>query len=218
MPPDDHPEPLVERAQAGDRPAFDELVRRTGDRLLHLISRRIGRALQHEIDAADVLQEALLRAFRSFGGFRWQGEASFIRWLARIAEHVVLDAARRKEKVHFISLDDMGTAEPAGDGPSPSKATAREERFDRLERAMGALPSDHRTVIRLVRLEGLPIDEVARRMSRSVNAVSHLLHRALRELRSSFGETDSFHLPDRRLARSGDADKAHGEKGDESGL
>jgi len=200
----DDAQDLFARAQAGDRAAFDGLVGRTEERLRAVVERRIGGSLRHEVDAADVVQETFLRAFRSLSTIEWQGEEAFLRWLARIAEHVVLDAARRHKKLRFIALEDMESgAEPAGSGPSPSTAVQREERFERLEQALSALPADHRTVIRLVRLDGLPLHEVARRMDRSVNAVSHLLHRALRGLRSAFGDTDSFHLPARRLDERG---------------
>ena len=60
----------------------------------------------------------------------------------------------------------------------------------------------------LARIDGLSIEEVARRMNRSPNAVSHILLRALRKLRESLGDTESLHLPDRRFAREegGDGD------------
>ena len=75
----------------------------------------------------------------------------------------------------------------------------REERFERLEASLEKLSVDHREVILLTRVEGLTFAETAARMGRSPDAVKQLLYRALRELRSTFGETASLHLPDRRL-------------------
>ena len=70
----------------------------------------------------------------------------------------------------------------------------REERFTRLRKAIDNLSPDHRTVILLSRIEGLMIREIATRMGRSQSAVKNLLLRALRELKKSFGHTDSLHL------------------------
>ena len=94
----------------------------------------------------------------------------------------------------------------AASGVSPSKAERRNERFDRFEAALKQLSPDYRQAILLARIEGLSIEEVARRMKRSPNAVSHILLRALRKLRETFGDTQSLNLPDRRLAEEEAAD------------
>ncbi len=91
---------------------------------------------------------------------------------------------------------------------SPSRVLRREERFDRLEDALGSLSAEYRQVLVLVRLEGLPIKEVARRMDRSYKAVSHLPFRATRKLREVFGDTESLQLPDRRFTHEGGEDDA----------
>ncbi len=79
----------------------------------------------------------------------------------------------------------------------------REERFERLEKALDGLSRDHREVIHLCRIEGLPFQEAARRMNRSADAVKMLLSRALEELKGKFGDTQSLHLPDRKLRSKG---------------
>ena len=75
----------------------------------------------------------------------------------------------------------------------------RAERFDRLKVALDTLKPDHREVILLARIRRLPIEDVAKRMGRSPDAVGHLLRRAIQKLKISFGDTDSFRLPDRSL-------------------
>ncbi|HAK96178.1 MAG TPA: hypothetical protein DCM87_14590, partial [Planctomycetes bacterium] len=97
---------------------------------------------------------------------------------------------------------------------SPSRAARREERFDRLEGALARLPEEHRQVIRLARIEGLPIAEIAVRMNRSAAAVSMLLSRALKRLREGFGDTESMSLPDRMLGGAGRAPEAEGGDGE----
>lgn len=89
-------------------------------------------------------------------------------------------------------------------GVTPSRCLQRHERFERLEKALENLSPDHRKVILMARIEGLPIQEIAARMERSPDAVMHLLRRALRKLKAAFGETESLRLPERALQIRGD--------------
>ena len=204
MEPESSTQRLIQRAREGDRAAFDLLVEEHRSRLEALIGARIGAHVRSEVDAADVLQETLLQALRSIERFRWQDEDSFLRWLGGIAEHVILKAATRSKRHQVLRL----CRDLPASGPSPSRASRREERFDRLTKALAALTPEHREVIRLARLDGLDLKEIARRMERSTPAVKQLLGRALRKLWAAFGETESFHLPDRVLdaERSVDGD------------
>ena len=86
---------------------------------------------------------------------------------------------------------------------SPSKNLRRNERFDRLKDSLESLSPEHREVILLMRIEGLPVEEVAKRMNRSPKATRQLLWRALKDLRESFGDTESLGLPERRLGEEG---------------
>jgi len=89
---------------------------------------------------------------------------------------------------------------------SPSEAVRRDERFDRLEKALEHLSPDHRRVIFLARVQELDTEEVARKMGRTPEAVSMLLYRALLKLRAAFGSTESSGLPQRSLE-----EKSHGD-------
>ena len=62
---------------------------------------------------------------------------------------------------------------------------------------LSGLSPDHRKAIILSRIEGLKVREIATRMHRSTDAVKKLLARGLLQLKRSFGDTESFHLPDR---------------------
>jgi RNA polymerase sigma-70 factor (ECF subfamily) len=191
---------LVERAQAGDRGAFDELIGLHRGRIEALIGSRLGARLGRELELDDVLQETLLGAFRSLGSFRWRGEDSFLRWLGGIAEHVILTAARRARRHPEVPLD----REVAASGDSPSRELRRGERFERFQAALDSLDPEARQVITLARLEGHSVQEVARRMGRTPNAVSILLYRSLIKLKAAFGDTESLRLPRRRLEDNGE--------------
>jgi RNA polymerase sigma-70 factor (ECF subfamily) len=187
---------LAARAAAGDRAAFEALAADCREPLEALVRQRLGKALLGAMSVEDVLQETFLRALRSIQRFEPREERAFLRWLGGIAMNVIREAAARPRHEPLIALEDF---EPAAAHVSPSRRLQREERLARLEEALATLSPEHRRVLRLVRLEGLPINETARRLNRSPNAVSHLLLRALRKLRERFGDTESLGLPPRRL-------------------
>ncbi len=197
-----HASILVARAQTGDRGAFDALAELYTERLLLVIRSRLGKELGRRVDAEDILQEALVQGFQSLARFQWRGDDSFLRWLGTIAEHRIQDAARRHAGRVALPLD----VDIADSAVSPSRAERRSERFERFEAVLEELSPDYKQAILLARIDGLSIEEVARRMNRSPNAVSHILLRALRKLRESLGDTESLHLPDRRFSREGGAD------------
>ncbi|MBI4585141.1 MAG: sigma-70 family RNA polymerase sigma factor [Planctomycetes bacterium] len=189
---------LVARAQEGDRTSFDELVRRYSSRLEKQIQARLGARLKAKLDVQDVLQETFTVAFRSIKKFIWHEEDSFYRWLAGISEHYIMNASQKKAW-NEISL----AREVAVSDVSPSKALRREERFERLEAALAGLSDEHRRVVILARIDGLTVTEIAARMDRSTGAVKMLLARALLSLKKSFGDTESFNLPDQSLNGGG---------------
>ena len=190
----EHSEALVDRAQEGDRSAFEQLVEANRARLEALIRSRLGQHLRSEVEVEDVIQETLLQAFRSMARFRWQGEPSFVRWLGGIAENVIRKEHRGLEQRRKVRLEPRRAEQT-----SPSKNLRRHERFDRLERALKSLSDDHRQVIILARIEQLRVKEIALRMNRSETAVRNLLLRALKELQECFGDTESLQLPPRSL-------------------
>jgi RNA polymerase sigma-70 factor (ECF subfamily) len=189
---------LLERARGGDREAFGEIAERFRPRLANQIEARLGPALRAVLEVEDVLGETFACALESIERFQWRDEETFYRWLGSIAEHVIRNASR-KQGWSQLALD----RDVAAAGASPSADLRRGERFDRLEAALNRLSPDHRRALVLARLEGLTIEEISRRMDRSRDAVKKLLARALHELRRYFGDTESFHLPDRRLDGGG---------------
>ncbi len=183
---------LIERAQAGDRSAFDGLVGRYRERLLGQIEARLGSKVRARIEAEDVLQETLTRAYQSIEKFRYQGEESFYSWLGTIAEHLIWNISQKQSSSYLELKSDV-----VDDDASPSRNLRRHERFDRLEKALNRLSPDHREALVLSRFEGLKVAEIAARMNRSPNAVYKLLARAVLELKKDFGDTESLRLPDR---------------------
>jgi len=192
---DNTTEILVAKAQAGNRKAFENLVARYNGRLREAVEVRMGRQVRGKVELDDVLQETFLRAFESIVHFQWRNEGGFLRWLVAIAENRIRDEIKGPRGKEVLELDEQSPIE----NTSPSRMARRDERFDRLKESVALLSPDHREVILLSRIRGLKIREIAQQMGRSESAVKNLLLRALQELKSLFGDTESLHLPHRSL-------------------
>ena len=185
-PPDE--KSLLERLQAGDDAAYEELVRTHGGRLL-AVARRF---LPSEDDARDAVQDAFLSAFRSIG--RFEGQSRLSTWLHRIVVNAALmklRTRRRKpeqsiEELQPGFLEDGHLAKPA-EPWRPFGEDAAELRQIRgliLEKIQ-ELPEGYRNVLMLRDIEDFDTEETAELMDLSVAAVKTRLHRArlaLREL------------------------------------
>jgi len=210
-------EELVERVRRGDRSAFDDLAERYRSRLRSLIRFRLNEKVRPRLDADDVLQETLLRAFRGMPELKWSGSGRFVSWLTTIAENTCREMLRRHVLAQRNDIKrEVPLAAPVGaargdgsvrelaqllsaSGPGPSTALGREERLLRLERALESLAPSHREVLILSLLQEIPTAEIAERMGITSGAVCMLRSRALKKLREAFGDTDSLGLADREI-------------------
>ena len=202
MPDETRERQLVQRARAGDQQAFEELCLGLRERLLATIRSRLGSEARRGTDPDDVLQAAFVQALNSIQRFEWQGDGSFGRWLESIAIHVALDAVRHQRRRKVLRID----RDIPGDDTSPSRGIRRRERLARLVVSMESLNPDYRTVLKLSRMKGLSIKETAQQMGRSESAVKNLLLRAIKQLRHSFGDTESFNLGDGHFDDTGTTD------------
>ena len=170
---------LVRDAQAGDDAAFEELVRRHADRL-HAAVRRL---VPSGHEAAEVTQEAFLRARRGIG--RFKGDAAFSTWLYRIG---VNEAHRRRPRRpghhRETSLEDQ-VVEPRDARPGPAVVAEHRDLRAALERSISVLPPDLRAPLVLRDIEGLTTAESAAVMELSEAAFKSRLHRARLAVRSA---------------------------------
>ena len=168
---------LVDRARAGDRSAFEELVRATTADTYTLAHRLTG----DEEDARDVVQEAYLRAYR--GLHRFRGDAQFSTWLYRItANCAATQLGRRKKHRHEELLDEGPYADRSPDRDPVARAEVGNLR-DRLNVALEDLPPRLRSVIVLRDVYDLPHEAIAEELGISESAAKVRLHRARRKLR-----------------------------------
>jgi len=181
---------LIDRIKSGDREALSLLFEKHRRRLAVLAHYRLGARLLAQVEIDDILQETLLKAYVQFEQFTYRNPGSFLRWLARILDHVIADAARYQgrqkrqaaEVLPLRSESNPGGVEPA-DSTTPSRLLAREESLRALLEALDELPAEHREIILLAKMEGLSTQEIAERLGKSRNGVALLLHRAIKRFR-----------------------------------
>jgi RNA polymerase sigma-70 factor (ECF subfamily) len=142
---------LIAAHVAGDPLAFTELVRRHRDRMWAIALRTLG----DPEEAADAVQDALISAFRSAGGFR--GQAQVTTWLHRIVVNACLDRIRRNRARPTSPLPEGCPREPA---PTLDATAAQESRLA-VDDALRSLPVDQRAAIVLVDVEGYSVAETA---------------------------------------------------------
>lgn len=174
---------LLRRARAGDGRAFEDLVRPEE----HALFRHVLRMVGTEPEAEDIVQEALLSAWRSIGGL--QG-GSFRAWLFRIATNRAIDvirARRRRGELPLEPSDDEepGWAEPVVPGPDLPEIAAGAEAVGLVEEALRAIPAEQRAALLLRDVEGFPYDEIALIAAVEIGTVKSRIHRARLAVRNA---------------------------------
>ena len=190
---------LVVLAKAGNDSALDQLCKVYGERVRRIIRLRMGKEIRPKLDSMDLVQDALLAALGGLGDFTYKNEGDFLRWLARITQNGLRDNLDRlytakRDIRKEVRLDDCEPSAGGGfaktPGPievtTPSAIMSKREDLDKLEKAMDELKPDYREVIVLSKIEGLSYKEIGDRLGKSIDAVGHLLSRAMVALTDTF--------------------------------
>jgi RNA polymerase sigma-70 factor, ECF subfamily len=177
---------LVSAAREGDRPAFDELVRRTYVDTYTLALR----LTVHEEDARDVVQESYLRAWKGLPNFR--GDAQFTTWMYRITANTAYNVVKRRRRHRAESLDAM-LDDPIElrPGAQPEDAAESAALLERLSAGLDELPPKLRVLVVLKDIYGLSHEEIAEELGISVSAAKVRLHRGRKRLRDLLYDDDS---------------------------
>ncbi len=186
----------LRRAQKGDPGAFEALVTPHEQ----LLWRVCWHYTHHQEDAADCLQETMLKAWRAIGSYR--GDCAFSSWLYRIACTVCLDFLRKQKRLpQTDSADALSESgyEPADDAPTPDAALLKSEDAAEIRAAIDSLPAEMRTVLILYALEGYPYETIAEMTGSSMGTVKSRLNRArqkiaarLQTVRNKTGHSASY--------------------------
>lgn len=165
----------IERALAGDREAFGQLVR-AYERPVYNLTYRM---LDDPAEAEDAAQETFLRAFNKLATY--QPERKFVNWLLSIASHHCIDRLRRKSRAPQLSLD--GPMPPqwlTSDAPRPEQVVDKKQRREQVRQVLETLPADYRAAVVLRYWYGLSYREIATTMDTTESAIKSRLHRARR--------------------------------------
>ena len=182
-----HAGALLARAQGGDQPAYDELLRLAARDARGFVSRRVGAVDWVE----DVVQEALITIHRV--RHTYDPGRPFGPWFYAIVNSRLIDALRSKKRLGAREVvdDEAVAAQPAPRGGGAVEADLRET----LARAVAGLPRVQREIVSLLKYEDLSVRDVARRMGMSEAAVKASAHRGYKLLRRTVGLTDVEHRP-----------------------
>lgn len=170
---------LVERAQRGDKQAFELLVAKYQRKLARLLSRFIRDATEVE----DVTQEAFIKAYRALPTFR--GDSAFYTWLYRIgintAKNYLVAMGRRAPTASDIDSEEAETFEDGDqlrDLNTPENEMMSRQIADTVNQTLEELPEELRTAIALREIEGLSYEDIANIMNCPIGTVRSRIFRA----------------------------------------
>lgn len=192
-------ESLLAVARDGDRDQLGQLLQLYRNYLTILASTQLDARLRRRLSPSDLVQEAILGAYRDFAQFRGTTERELLGWLRQLLIHCLHRAyethieAGRRDVRREVPLDvaceamdrsAVGLAQLLPDrGHSPSTPVRERERAVAMADQLAKLPADYRDVIVLRNLQGLSFPEVAERMGRKPGAVRMLWLRAIERFR-----------------------------------
>ncbi len=185
----DADEALVRRSQSGDTEAFDDLVRKYSPKLYGMVYNMTA----NREDTHDVLQDVFAKAYRSIRRFR--GKSTFYTWIYSITVNMTLNFLKKRGRQRKMSLEDMNPAAfqdqdylEAASKSDPVREANIHELQQRLNEAMLELSDDHRTVVTLFDIQGLPHAKISKILGISQGTVRSRLFYAHRQLQNFLEE------------------------------
>lgn len=175
--PSDHD--LIDQTLAGKAEAYDALVCRYQNRLVHSLEQALG----SREDALEAAQQAFISAWKNLRGFRH--DAAFYSWLYRIAMNAAR-TARRRRRITTTSLDRLSEdGKPIPDlstSAGPEDGIAAAEHIQLVQETLQSLADEYRQPLVLREIDGMSYDEIATALDIPVGTVRSRIFRARQEL------------------------------------
>ena len=180
---------LVQRSKEGDTEAFDELVVKYTPKLYGLVYNMTS---NHE-DTHDLLQDIFAKAYRSLK--RFQGKSTFYTWIYSISVNMTLNFLKKRKRRQGMSLDDIDSNIQNDkefieltSKSDPIREVGIGELQKRLNEAMQKLSEDHRAVVTMYDIQGMPHKEISKVLGVSEGTVRSRLFYAHRQLQNFLGD------------------------------
>src|SRR5271168_2603771 len=177
-----HDRELVSLAQADDKEAFEELIRRHQQRVFAVA----GRILKKREDVEDISQQVFVKAYFSLK--RFDQRAAFSTWLYKITVNECWDLLRKKKVRPLLYEADLSEEQSqqvsaaAGSRTTGPDVLQRLAARERVENLLGGLDERDRLMLILKEVEGLSIEEIGETMDMNANTVKVRLFRARRKI------------------------------------
>jgi len=184
---------LIERAQTGDRAAFDQLLSKHSERAYQYAFR----LTRSQEEASDIVAEAFVRIYKALGSFK--GESAFTTWLYRIETNCFLDMRKKQRSRPATSLDAALLTQDGelalqieDNSPSPYHETERRERLTAIEQAVEDLPEYQKAMIMMYHGDMLSYEDIAQTLNLPIGTVKSRLNRARISLRERLAPNEMF--------------------------
>jgi RNA polymerase sigma-70 factor (ECF subfamily) len=194
---------MMNEAGTNQSPEIQADLERFRNYLRFLAEIKLDRRLRNRIDASDIVQETLMRAYVAWDSFRGNESAQRVAWLRQILMRTILHALRdarcakrdmaREQRLDPIIDESSRRIEQwlADDEKSPSEAVAQAEELLKVAEAVYQLPEAERVAVIGYYWQHGTLADISEELGRSVPAVAGLVHRGLRRLRGNLAQIES---------------------------
>ncbi|HEX6790711.1 MAG TPA: sigma-70 family RNA polymerase sigma factor [Candidatus Krumholzibacteria bacterium] len=183
---------LVARARTGDERAFKTLLEKYQRAVFTICLRMV----RNRDEATDLAQESFIKVFASLD--RYNPAYAFSSWLFKITSNLCIDHLR-KRRVSTLAMDDPVEGETGeftrqyeSPDPTPDETFSRNEKMQKLDAGIAALPEHYRIMLVLRHQEDMSYEEIAESLEIPLGTVKARIHRAREMLRSILEDTDFF--------------------------
>lgn len=183
---------LVARARTGDERAFKALLEKYQRPVFTICLRMV----RNRDEATDLAQESFIKVFASLD--RYNPAFAFSSWLFKITSNLCIDHLR-KRRIHTLAMDEPVESEKGeftrqyeSPDPTPDETFSRNEKMQKLDAGIAALPEHYRIMLVLRHQEDMSYEEIAESLSIPLGTVKARIHRAREMLRAILEESDFF--------------------------
>ena len=165
---------------AGEQSAFDQIMEEFRQGLIFFLR---GYVRSYD-DAEDLAEDTFVELLVHKGRFR--GQSSLKTFLYSVARHKAIDHLRREHRRPTVPIDEL--AERSDDAETPEEHYLSQERAQVIAQAIGSMPKEYQEVLRMLYLQRLHYDEIARIMRKNTKQIDNLAYRARNALRGALGK------------------------------